>query len=238
MIRLATFALLGHLLWSPLPSWGVEDAQTKDAAVLGREWKLLAPQQAAYANAKSLTDAIGILHRELAAKGMAEYVPLCVEARIKRSVELTIRENEYRFRQNLYRLVDRMDNPALFHDELPPEDETHAALGEPFRANVDAARHFKETVKPEFEKVAGGGWPARTFFVFTVDAKSSAFYVDLQLDMRGRDPELTGYRPDLGYWPYASPVVQVSYGPSPGGALNYHPWVWKNDQVAVNRRLR
>lgn len=202
--------------------------------------KLLAPQQAAYMNTKTLSDAIAILQEELEAQGMLEYATLCKEARFKRAIEMTFSEQEDSTRRNLIQMAIRRE--VKYYSVLDSSsgnkflqkwsnDKIAEALGEPAREYREENSHYQDIIKPLYQDILEGGWPARSFFLFTFDDNHSTFYVDLQLDTRGgKDFNMIGYHPTLGWKPYAVPVLRVSHGPSRHRSENYHPSAWTSEQ--------
>jgi hypothetical protein len=119
---------------------------------------------ATYEKAKTLNDAVAVLHDQLDAVNKKQYIPLLTDASIKAAIDISLggHERDYAMR------LKRAEN-----------DDQRASV----QREVD---RFLNVLKPAFEAISKDGkWPAGTFFLVRPTRKDVAnVYVTLQVTVK------------------------------------------------------
>jgi hypothetical protein len=170
------------------------DRKTGDKA---DAWKPIHEEQARYANATQLSEAIYLLKRKLEQiPGSADYAKLMNEESLKRALKVSIAGYKQRNRFSVAKAPDIKSREAAQR----------------------IADRFDTIIKPIYEEIAeAGAWPAGAFF--EPRPRPNGFELVLHIDMREVDPD---YELAPGFKPtgYAMQILKVEWGlagPEVGG---------------------
>jgi hypothetical protein len=188
MLRISPCIVFGvFIAYISAPSISAQEPQS-----IKGEQRLLAPEQEAYSQVKSLEKAIDALRLQLADRGENEFASLFSVESVKHAIKTSILGMEREHTAAIQRA--RSDNERA--------------------KAMQSAEYFQKAVKPIYEQIADSGtWPPGAFFMPTPKRPMySSFTVNLHVDMRGKNSGAYEVVPGLKPTGHAIRILSIDYG--------------------------